>query len=260
MSAAASPTPAAPVSAVLFDLYGTLIDIRTDEEDPGVYAALSQYLAYLHVGISPEDLRREYRSRVRASLDRSPDRHPEVDVHQIFLDVVTAYRKVGPAPADGGDPAVASDLSCLAVATAGLFRTLTRRTFGVFPEVHQTLERLQARYRLGIVSDAQWVFTDPELEMTDLARFFPVIILSSRVGRKKPDPRIFAEAVLRLGVRPAETVYVGDSPERDLVGARNAGIRCILFRAEDACYDGLQADACFRSYTDLAVLLDRIAQ
>ncbi|HEX4835766.1 MAG TPA: HAD family hydrolase [bacterium] len=260
MSAAASSTHPAPVSAVLFDLYGTLIDIRTDEEDPGVYAALSQYLAYLNVWISPEDLRREYRSRVRASLDRSPGGHPEVDVHQIFLDMVTAHRRAGPAPVDGGGPDAAPDLSCLALATAGLFRTLTRRTFGVFPEVHQTLERLQVRYRLGIVSDAQWVFTDPELEMADLARFFPVIILSSRVGRKKPDPRIFAEAVGRLGVRAAETVYVGDSPERDLVGARNAGIRCILFRTEDACYDGLQADACFRSYTDLAVLLDRIAQ
>jgi putative hydrolase of the HAD superfamily len=70
--------------AVFFDLYGTLIDIRTDEDDPGVYITLSEFLAYSRVVIPPADLAREYRDRVRGHLARSDEQFPEVDVTSVF--------------------------------------------------------------------------------------------------------------------------------------------------------------------------------
>jgi putative hydrolase of the HAD superfamily len=248
------------VSAVFFDLYGTLIDIRTDEEDPGVYATLSQYLAYLHVNISPAELEQQYRSRVRACRAQSMERYPEVDVHQIFSDLWSTY-----APPEAPDLKLLADGRPMdpdsgALAMAVLFRTLTRRSFGVFPDVHDVLEKLRAKYQLGLISDAQWVFTDPELDMADLARFFPVRILSSRVGVKKPDPKIFAEALAALGVTAEDAVYVGDNPERDLVGARAAGMRCILYGPAGVDYNGLRPDACFERYSDLEPLLDGMSR
>lgn len=249
-----------PLSAVLFDLYGTLIDIRTDEEDPGVYATLSQYLAYLRVNISPADLEQQYRSRVRACRAQSAERYPEVDVHQIFSDLVSTYAP--PQAPDLGRLADGRpmDPRSVALAVAVLFRTLTRRSFGVFPGVHDVLEKLRSKYQLGLISDAQWAFADPELDMVDLTRFFPVRILSSRVGVKKPDARIFAEALGAMGVRAESAVYVGDNPERDLVGARAAGMRCVLFGSAGVDYNGLRPDACFERYTDLEPLLDAMSQ
>lgn len=52
---------------------------------------------------------------------------------------------------------------------------------------------------------------------------------SHRVGYSKPDPRIFAEAVGRLGVEPREAVYVGDSYSQDVAGARGAGLNGVLY-------------------------------
>ena len=256
----APPVNGRPVSAVFFDLYGTLIDIRTDEEDPGVYATLSQYLAYLRVNISPADLEQQYRSRLRASRAHSTERYPEVDVHQVFSDLASTYSPpiaAHPERLANGRP---MDPPSVALAIAVLFRTLTRRSFGVFPGVHEVLEKLRAKYQLGLISDAQWVFADPEIDMADLARFFPVRILSSRVGVRKPDTRIFAEALGAAGVGPEDAVYVGDNPERDLVGARAAGMRCVLFGPAGVDCNGLRPDACFERYADLEPLLDAMGR
>jgi putative hydrolase of the HAD superfamily len=243
--------------AIFFDLYGTLIDIRTDEDDPRVYAALSQYLAYLNVWIPSDELQRQYRSRVRASLDESRERYPETDVYQVFRGLIEAYSRNGDAPGAGrlpdGRPA---DLDNLALAISVCFRSLTRRSFAVFPEAAQSLERLQTQYRLGLISNAQWVFTDPELEMAGLTRFFPVRVLSSRMGVMKPDARIFTEAMGALGVTPEQSIYIGDNPERDLLGARNARMRCILFGPEGTGYNDLRPDAYFSRYSDLAALIE----
>ena len=238
--------------AVFFDLYGTLIDIRTDEDDACVYATLAAYLAYWRVSITPAELAREYRSRVRTHLDRSNERFPEVDVSVIFGEIMTQYRVGGSAVGrTAPDPTET-------IAAAVLFRTLTRRYFATFPDVHRVLDRLATKYRIGLISDAQWVFTEPELEIADLSRFFPVRILSSRVGVKKPSSRPFVEAMHALDVGPEASVYVGDNPARDLAGARAAGMRCVLFRGEHVQYNGLVPDACFHAYADLEAVVDRL--
>ena len=238
-------TPTAP-RAAFFDLYGTLIDIRTDEDDPGTYATLSQFLAYSQVVISPADLAREYRDRVRSHLARSGERFPEVDVCAVFREIVKAYRR--PLSDGGPDPADA----------ARLFRALSRRRFSPFPGVHQALACLRSKYRLGLISDAQWVFTEPELEMAELDGFFSATVLSSRVGVRKPDVRPFAVAMRALGATPDASVYVGDNPSRDLVGARNAGMRCVLFRGGDLSHPAGAPDAYFDDYAELEPILDRL--
>jgi len=203
--------------AVVFDLYGTLIEIRTDEGDPGAWGALAQYLGYLGVVIAPEELRSQYQKRVEFQLSSSPERHAEVDVFAVFRDIFAAY----------GRAKVSREKI---IAAAMLFRSLTRRQFGLFPGAAEMLRRLRERYAVGLVSDAQWVFTEPELAITGLRDLFEVRVLSSRCGYKKPDPRLFARALAALRVAPEHAVYVGDNPARDLVGARRAGMRCILFR------------------------------
>jgi len=203
--------------AVLFDLYGTLIDIRTDEHDPAVWGTLAQYLGYLGVAIAAEELRGQYLRRVEFQLSSSPERHAEVDVFAVFRDVFAAY----------GRGKVSREKI---IDAAMLFRSLSRRQFGLFPDAAAVVRRLRGRYAVGLVSDAQWVFTEPELAMTGLRDLFEVRVLSSRIGFKKPDPRLFAKALAALHVAPEHALYVGDNPARDLAGARRAGMRCILFR------------------------------
>jgi putative hydrolase of the HAD superfamily len=231
--------------AVLFDLYGTLIDIRTDEQDPAVWAALGQYLGYLGVAIAGEELRAQYLRRVEFQLSSSPERHAEVDVFAVFRDIFAAY----------GRAKVSRETI---IAAAMLFRSLSRRQFDLFPGAAAAVRRLRERYAVGLVSDAQWVFTEPELALTGLRDLFEVRVLSSRLGYKKPDPRLFAKALGALHVAPEHALYIGDNPSRDLVGARRAGIRCVLFRPTGALAPGERPDAGFDNHADLAATVESL--
>lgn len=231
--------------AVIFDLYGTLIDIQTDEQDPWIYGVLSQYLSYHFVRIPADELRKEYQTEIRVALGQSGQEHADIDVYNVFRSIMRRYGRGGPNRNE-------------VVSVAMLFRSLSRRRFGAFQGVYDALSKLSRNYRLAVVSDAQWVFTDPELEMLGLARFFRTRILSSRFGYRKPDTRLFGEALKRLWVRPEDAVYIGDNPERDLKGAKAAGMKCLLFRAGNGPYDGLKPDGRFNDYSELEKIVSSL--
>jgi putative hydrolase of the HAD superfamily len=90
------------------------------------------------------------------------------------------------------------------------------------------LARLRdAGFRLGVVSNSDGRAASA-LEACGLLDFFEVVIDSGAVGVEKPDPRIFALALDRMGLAPGEALYVGDLYEVDVVGARAAGLEVVL--------------------------------
>jgi len=95
------------------------------------------------------------------------------------------------------------------------------------------LARLSSRYHLGIVSN--FYGNLPEVCANfQIRSLFRVIVDSTQVGVTKPDPRIFLRAVEALGVPPVRAVFVGDSPARDMAGARGVGMRHIRVAGDDA--------------------------
>jgi putative hydrolase of the HAD superfamily len=91
--------------------------------------------------------------------------------------------------------------------------------------------------RMAIISnagDAQDV--DTLVGQHGLAEFFEFVLVSARVGIRKPDSRIFHLALERLGAAPERTLMVGDTLGADILGAQNAGIKSawITRRAERA--------------------------
>ncbi len=85
------------------------------------------------------------------------------------------------------------------------------------------LGRLRERYRLGVVSN---FYGNLEAVCDDagIRPLFDVIVDSARVGYTKPDARIFRCAVDALGLTFAQAMFVGDSPTRDMAGARAVGM------------------------------------
>jgi putative hydrolase of the HAD superfamily len=86
------------------------------------------------------------------------------------------------------------------------------------------LDRLHARYRLGLVSNFYGNLADV-CDEVGLGGLFDVVVDSTRVGCAKPDARIFRHAIDALGVTAAAATFVGDSPSRDMAGARGVGMR-----------------------------------
>jgi len=234
------------LKALIFDLYRTLVDIRTDEQDPLVYSMLARFLSYRSISLQPERLKEILFSDIKRSMRESREPFPEVDVFEVFNDIMASNGR-GPYTRD----------AVIDVCTA--YRALTMRRFRLFPGLPSVLHGLRDRYRLGLVSDAQWVYTLPEMRMLGLDDLFEVVVLSSILGFKKPDRRLFQRALTKLRVSADCAVYIGDNPERDIVGARGAGMRCILFTSEEGLdLKGIQPDGVFSDYNELPVIIEKI--
>jgi HAD superfamily hydrolase (TIGR01662 family) len=97
-------------------------------------------------------------------------------------------------------------------------------------DAKQVVYELDKRgYRLGIISNVISTQEIPDwLEADGLSQYFKSVILSSVLGRRKPDPEVYWEAARRIGAPPKKCVYVGDNPSRDVVGTRNAGFGMII--------------------------------
>ncbi len=102
------------------------------------------------------------------------------------------------------------------------------RHWDLYADVRPTLEALHAAsVRMGVVSD--W---GPGLEALvlelDLGNYVTAIVVSSRLGIAKPDPRVFQMALARIRADPSASIYVGDTYVKDVLGARAAGLTPVL--------------------------------
>jgi putative hydrolase of the HAD superfamily len=86
------------------------------------------------------------------------------------------------------------------------------------------LADLRRRYRLGLVSNFYGNLHGVCAE-AGIDALFDVLVDSTLVGVTKPDAGIFRHALGALGVTAAESTFVGDSPSRDMAGARGVGMR-----------------------------------
>lgn len=94
------------------------------------------------------------------------------------------------------------------------------------------VKNISKKYKVGVVSNGAPDVQYRKLETIGLRDVFSCIVLSEEIGSiRKPDPRIFQLALSSLNVRPAECIYVGNSFDNDVVGAKRAGLRvCWLNR------------------------------
>jgi putative hydrolase of the HAD superfamily len=103
-------------------------------------------------------------------------------------------------------------------------------------DVNDTVIELSKRgYLLGLIANTITETEIPDYLATEnLTSYFKTVILSSKVGIRKPDPEIYWEAARRIGVKPEKCVYVGDNPVRDVEGTRAAGYGMFILFFEPA--------------------------
>jgi len=96
------------------------------------------------------------------------------------------------------------------------------------------LSSLMCRYKLGIVSNyAVPECADKLLQKYGLRKLFGTVVVSGAVNKRKPSPEIFTRALNELGVTAAEAVFVGDTWDADVEGAKAAGMKAIYIKRRD---------------------------
>ncbi|MFF4010026.1 HAD family hydrolase [Streptomyces sp. NPDC001717] len=94
----------------------------------------------------------------------------------------------------------------------------------VFPDVVPVLDALAVDYRHGVLSNSSLVNQDPKLRDLGLRDRFEVLVCAVELGVSKPEAAAFLAGCEALGLAPDEVAYVGDQPEIDARGARDAGL------------------------------------
>lgn len=110
-----------------------------------------------------------------------------------------------------------------------------------FPEVPRLLEALHERYRLGLVSDGTLSVQRRKLAALGLGDLLDAVVFSDEWGREawKPNPKPFEVIAERLGVELDRTVYVGDNPAKDFLGARQVRMYTVWLQRPDGEYSHL---------------------
>ncbi|MDG2537776.1 HAD family hydrolase [Dyella jiangningensis] len=95
-----------------------------------------------------------------------------------------------------------------------------RNSVEFFPESMPALQRLAGRWPIASLTNG-----NADLDRIGIRAHFAHHVCARDTGVPKPDARIFLAAAERLGLSAAEILHVGDDPELDVVGARDAGLR-----------------------------------
>jgi HAD superfamily hydrolase (TIGR01509 family) len=235
------------ITAVTFDLWDTLVTDRDLLDRMALRARrLREALAPLGVYPRDEELEQAFRQswknfdRVWVGERRTPSTAESLDVvlGELGVDASASTRaavartmedlvlEIPPVPVDGAVEVVAE---------------------------------LARHHSLGLVSDTG---ISPGralrlvLERLGLARHFTYLYFSDEGGMSKPDPRVFALVLEKLGARPEEAAHVGDILRTDIVGAQSAGMRAVHFVGVNASDAGeSRADAVIHRLHDLPATL-----
>ncbi|PWU10018.1 MAG: haloacid dehalogenase [Verrucomicrobia bacterium] len=122
------------------------------------------------------------------------------------------------------------DIPALGPELAEEFGKARRRLQRLVPDAKEILVRLNSEYLLGLLTNGAPSLQREKLTASGLGSLFHAVAVSGEKGIGKPNPEIFFQLINELGVTAAETIMVGNSKARDIVGARNAGIRSIWIR------------------------------
>lgn len=235
-------------STILFDLYGTLVDIRTDENSEEAWNALR--LALWHEGAhygTNDQLRAQFQRemmRTNARRDRTDWFEP---------DVLPAYRELLRACWIDGTLEQARRV-------AWAFRQASTSHIQLFDGAKEVVQALKDDgKRVVLVSNAQAAYTRPEIEMFGLDTLFDNIVLLSDEGVRKPSGELFRHALIRENIDANQALMVGNDENSDIFGAVKAGIDAVYLHT-DPNTGGPTAEQAVRSLqgADYQGLLDYV--
>lgn len=209
----------------IFDLYGTLVDIHTDEEKQELWEKLAFFYGYYGAIYTPEELKQRYKELVegkesaqRMLLERTEEKkddvheaHPEIKIEEVFLNLFI-------------EKGVKADLT-LAMHAGQFFRILSTEYVRLYDGVKSMLSMLkEAGKKVYLLSNAQRIFTEYEMNMLGITEYFDDIFISSECGTKKPDLRFFQMLMEKHELDQTESIMIGNDMKSDIGGARKVGI------------------------------------
>lgn len=210
--------------AYIFDLYGTLIDIHTDETRPAFWRAMAAYFTAQGTVYTPSALRERYLSLCREENDRLCREQActqdvvEIDLSPVFEALLSQV---------GGIPSQAQIADA-----AWEFRRRSTSHLRAYAGARALLYTLREQgRRVYLLSNAQALFTLPELELLGLSDCFDRIYISSDCGCRKPARRFMERLLGEQALTPDRCLMLGNDPNADVAVAQSVGMDSFYLRS-----------------------------
>lgn len=230
----------------IFDLYGTLVDIRTNENKDYLWEKMTEMFGFYGALYKKTELKKKYFSYIKErEEERDREEYPEIDLAQVFFRL---FEEKG----------VAVDDATIATFMR-MFRVVSTKFVRLYDGVIDFLEELKKKgKKIYLLSNAQSNFTRPELRYLGLEPYFDGILISSEEGCKKPGKRFFQTVIDRYQLDAKESIMIGNDSIADIQGAYDVGLDSLYIHTEISpeCVEDLKStytimDGDFRKVKEL---------
>ena len=222
---------------LIFDLYGTLVDIHT-EEDALVWEKTALFFGYYGARYTPEELREAFSEAMaarQAKEGQSYECFPDIPCEEVMAEL---FRSRG----------IGENAEMLGIQAAQLFRICSTEYVRLYPHVREALEAFRAKgCRLWLLSNAQRIFTAYELRHLGLGDEFDRIYISSDYRCRKPDGRFFRALLDEQGLDISKCLMIGNDLHTDIGGAQAAGLDTLYMHTALTPADQREAAAEFET-------------
>lgn len=216
----------------IFDLYGTLVDIHTDENKASVWKKAAVYFSAQGAAYTGKELKERYSSLIRAEekklQKKLKKKYPDITVKEVEINLdrvfVTLFKEKGIK----ANKQLVKD-SMIA------FRAITMEKLRLFPGTEELLCGLKATgKKVYLLSNAQTSFTYPEMKALGITEYFDDIFFSSDLEVKKPSAKFYEALFKKHGLEKTESVMVGNDRFADVQGALDFGLEAVYLDTEQS--------------------------
>lgn len=196
----------------IFDLYGTLVDINTDEDSIDLWDKMALFYKFKGVNYRGEELKSNYLRKIdlkRKSLLHTE--YPDFQLSDIFKelfndkDVFVSYE--------------------IAIATAQFFRILSISYVKLYTGIIEFLDELKKKKKkIYLLSNAQSIFTANEMKMLGIYDYFDGICFSADYCTCKPDKSFYNQLIEKYNLNVHESIMIGNDYLADILGAKAVGL------------------------------------
>ena len=210
----------------IFDLYGTLVDIRTDENKKELWDRLALFYAFYGADYTPDELHLAY-DRLTKEMSAGKggirkdthEAYPEIRIEEVFR---ALFQEKG----------VDAD-EVLARHAGQFFRILSMEHLKLYDGTEEMLSAIRKRgKKIYLLSNAQQIFTEYEMNALKIIPYFDGIFISSEHGCKKPDTEFFEKLIRTCNIDRKGAVMIGNDGMCDIEGAKKAELATVYIRTE----------------------------
>ncbi|MDW7659890.1 MAG: HAD family hydrolase [Bacillota bacterium] len=203
--------------AIIFDLYGTLLDIHTDESQEFVWKKMALFYKMRGADFSVDELRTAYFEQVDQLLDKKRMKgveYPDIDILKVFKNLFKIKN-------------VETSRS-IALEMARFFRIISLEYIKPYPGAIELLEYLKdQKYKMYLLTNAQESFAFDELDYTGLTQYFKSVFISSGYKIAKPDEKFYRMLLDKEHLSETECLFIGNDHTTDIEGANRIGMDSI---------------------------------